>query len=93
MFEFTDANFTKEVTNAEGLVVVDFWATWCPPCRALTPIMEDLAEDNPEVKIGKLNVEENPEISGEYNIGSIPAIKRYKPAYYFAAAISEAGAL
>lgn len=77
-FEFTDENFEAEVENSEGLVVVDFWATWCPPCVALGPTIEGLAADNPDVKIGKLDVQENVKISEKYEITSIPAILFFK---------------
>ena len=74
-FEFTDSNFKEEVLDNDGLAVVDFWAEWCGPCRAITPIIEDLAtEYDGTVKVGKLNVDHNQEVSIKYGVRSIPTI-------------------
>lgn len=73
--EFTDSNFQTEVLDNQGLSVVDFWAEWCGPCRAITPIIEDLAaEYEGSVKIGKLNVDHNEQVSVKYGVRSIPTI-------------------
>jgi len=73
--EFTDANFKEEVLNSDKLSVIDFWAEWCGPCRAIGPVIEELAkEDDGKVNIGKVNVDHNPQISMDYGITSIPAI-------------------
>ncbi|HRH59856.1 MAG TPA: thioredoxin [Chitinophagaceae bacterium] len=73
--EFTDANFDTEVIKSDKLTVVDFWAEWCGPCRAIGPIIEQLATDyNGKIKVGKLNVDHNPNVSINYGITSIPAI-------------------
>jgi len=73
-FEFTDSNF-EDTALAGGVSVVDFWAEWCGPCRLVTPIIEDLANDyEGKAKIGKVNVDDNPEISNKYGIRSIPTI-------------------
>ncbi len=77
-FEFTDQNFDDEVRNASGVVVVDFWAEWCPPCRQLAPIIEQLAHDNPKVKIGKMNVDNNQAVPMEFGITNIPTIIFFK---------------
>lgn len=77
--KFTDANFKEEVLEASEPVLVDFWATWCGPCRMMTPIIEELAGDYAgKAKIGKLNTEENPQITGEYGIISIPTMIIFK---------------
>lgn len=73
--EFNDANFKTEVLDSEKLTVVDFWAEWCGPCRAIGPVIEELAtEYDGKVNIGKLNVDVNPQVSMDYGITSIPAI-------------------
>lgn len=73
--EFTDANFKAEVLDSDKLSVIDFWAEWCGPCRAIGPIIEELAKDyDGRVNVGKVNVDVNPAISMEYGITSIPAI-------------------
>jgi thioredoxin 1 len=71
---FTDSNF-QETALSGGVSVVDFWAEWCGPCRLIGPIIDDLAKEyEGKVAIGKVNVDENPEISMKYNVRSIPTI-------------------
>lgn len=73
--EFTDANFKAEVIENDKLSVVDFWAEWCGPCRAIGPVIEELAKEyDGSVKIGKVNVDNNPAVAMDYGITSIPAI-------------------
>lgn len=73
--EFTDANFQNEVIANDKLTIVDFWAEWCGPCRAIGPVVEELAKEyEGQVKVGKLNVDNNPDVSVKYGITSIPAI-------------------
>lgn len=73
--EFTDANFQNEVIANDKLTLVDFWAEWCGPCRAIGPVVEELANEyDGQVKVGKLNVDNNPDVSVKYGITSIPAI-------------------
>lgn len=73
--EFTDANFQKEVLDSDKLSVIDFWAEWCGPCRAIGPVIEELSKEyDGKVKVGKVNVDHNPQISMNYGITSIPAI-------------------
>ncbi|HSC52537.1 MAG TPA: thioredoxin [Phnomibacter sp.] len=77
--EFTDAAFKSDVLDSEKLTVVDFWAEWCGPCRAIGPIIEDLSKEYAgKVQVGKLNVDHNPEVSINYGITSIPAILFFK---------------
>ncbi len=76
---FTASNFQSEVINGSQPVLVDFWAEWCPPCRALTPTIDQLAEEViGTARVGKLNVDENPAIATEYGIQSIPAVLVFK---------------
>lgn len=76
-FEFTDANFKDTVVDSDGVAVVDFWAEWCGPCKMVSPIIDDLANDSKyegKVTIGKLDVDSNPETSMKYGVRSIPTI-------------------
>lgn len=73
--EFTDANFQKEVIESSQLTMIDFWAEWCGPCRAIGPVVEELAKQyEGKINVGKLNVDLNPNTSINYGITSIPAI-------------------
>jgi thioredoxin 1 len=73
--EFNDANFQTEVLDSDKLTVIDFWAEWCGPCRAIGPVVEELSKEwEGKVNIGKVNVDHNPQLSMNYGITSIPAI-------------------
>ncbi len=73
--EFTDGNFQTEVLDSDKLSMIDFWAEWCGPCRAIGPVVEELAKEfEGKVNIGKVNVDHNPQLSMNYGITSIPAI-------------------
>jgi thioredoxin 1 len=77
--DFTDENFDTEVLKSDQLVLVDFWAEWCPPCRALTPTIEKLADAyQGKVKIGKVNTDSSREVVMKYRIGSIPTVLLFK---------------
>src|ERR1043166_8112044 len=73
--EFNDSNFQTEVLASDKLTVVDFWAEWCGPCRAIGPVIEDLSKDYPgKINVCKVNVDYSPQVSMNYVITSIPAI-------------------
>ena len=74
----TKENFDSEVLKAEGTVLVDFWATWCGPCRILSPIVDEVASERPDVKVGKINVDEQPELAQQFGIMSIPTLLVFK---------------
>jgi thioredoxin 1 len=79
LVDFTDSNFDEEVINKAGAVLVDFWAPWCPPCRQLTPLIEQLAKENQgTIKIGKLNIDESPIVTRNYRVDSIPTLLFFK---------------
>jgi thioredoxin 1 len=75
LVQFTDANFEQEVLKSEKPVLVDFWAPWCGPCRAVGPVVEDLAEAyKGRVKVGKINIDDNPKTATAYGVMSIPTL-------------------
>ena len=67
-------NFQNEVMNSDKLVLLDFWAPWCAPCRMVVPIIEEIAGERPDIKVGKINVDEQPELASEFSIMSIPTL-------------------
>jgi len=75
----TDQTFQKEVLESKGVVVVDFWAPWCGPCRMVSPTIDELAKEYAgKVKIGKLNVDENSQVVNQYNVMSLPSVVFFK---------------
>lgn len=72
--ELTDANFKEEIKDYKGISVVDFWAVWCGPCKMIGPIIEEIGEKFEDVKVGKLDVDNNPDTAVEYGIRSIPTV-------------------
>ena len=75
MTEVTDATFADEVLAASDTVLVEFWAEWCGPCRAMSPILDRIAEENPQLRLVRVNADDNPRLALEYMVTSIPAMK------------------
>lgn len=73
-----EKEFNMEVLKEEGIVVVDFFATWCGPCKMLAPVLEDVQEEMQNVKIVKVDIDENPNVASEYKVKNIPTIKVFK---------------
>lgn len=67
-------NFEKEIINSDKTVLLDFWATWCGPCMMIAPILHEIAEENPDIKVAKINVDENPQLAAQFGIISIPTL-------------------
>lgn len=74
LITITAENFDAEVLKSEKTVLLDFWATWCGPCRMVSPIVDEIAEENPQYKVGKINVDEQSELAAAFRITSIPTL-------------------
>ena len=78
VLKITNKNFEEEVLNSDKPVIIDFYADWCGPCKMMSPIIDSIAEENKELKVGKINVDEAQELAVKYNIMSIPTIIIFK---------------
>ena len=67
-------NFQNEIMDSEKTVLLDFWAPWCAPCRMVVPIIEEIASERPDIKVGKIHVDEQPELASKFGIMSIPTL-------------------
>lgn len=76
--EITDVSFEDDVLNADKPVLVDFWAEWCGPCRMVAPTIKEIAEEQDELVVGKMDIDSNPTIPGRYGIRSIPTLMVFK---------------
>ena len=72
--KITEDNFETEVMNSEKTVLVDFWATWCGPCMMIAPVLEEISAENDDIKIAKIDVDDNPQLASKFGIMSIPTL-------------------
>ena len=78
VLEITVENFEQEVLQSDKPVLIDFWATWCGPCRMMGPVVDEFAAENPEIKVGKVNVDEQMPLAAAFGIESIPTLVAIK---------------
>ena len=74
VLHITEANFEEQVLHSPQTVLLDFWASWCGPCRMLSPIVDEIAAEHPEIRVGKVNVDEEPALAARFGVMSIPTL-------------------
>lgn len=74
----TKENFENEVIKSDKPVLLDFWASWCGPCRMVSPVVDAIADENPSIKVGKINVDEQPDLASKFAVMSIPTLLVFK---------------
>ncbi|MDE5654113.1 MAG: thioredoxin [Clostridia bacterium] len=74
VIEITKNNFDKEIVNSDKVVLIDFWASWCMPCKMLSPVVDEVAEENPQIKVCKVNVDKEGELASAFKVSSIPML-------------------
>ena len=76
--KISNDNFETEVIKSDKAVLVDFWATWCGPCMMVAPLLEEIAAENPDIKVAKIDVDQNPQLAAQFGIMSIPTLLVFK---------------
>lgn len=87
ILKLNNDNFENEITNGKGIALVDFYADWCGPCKMIAPIVEEIAAERTDIKIGKINVDESPELAVKFGVMSIPTLIVFKDGEKFNVAI------